>query len=374
MDPIVRANRAVLRPAFIGLMQTALLSGLAGCILPPTLPPETPLLQVVPSDADDTPPLEVVARTAIFDAIPGKVGSHAPAIAVLPDNQLLAAWFSYDGPEELNGSAIYMSRAAFDPDANSASWSAPMQHVDRPEADGNPVLYAEGDRVWFFQAVVPFGWSTSGAVVQQSFDAGQTWSSARQLSGPLGTNVRFPPIRLPSDILVLPAYDDLLQRALFFTSADDGNEWVLRSDIATGNLFQRLLQPSVVTREDGSLFTVMRPAGEVGRAWGAIGDANAEQWTQPVRGNLVNPGSPAALLRLQSGRLLMVFNDSATIRRPLSASLSDDDGSTWGTPVVLVDDPGAHSYPSLAQSPDGTIHVVFSEARQRIGHLQLREP
>ncbi|MBN2447415.1 MAG: exo-alpha-sialidase, partial [Phycisphaerae bacterium] len=160
----------------------------------------------------------------IFQSIPDKIGSHAATITAFDNGELLAAWYSHTGPHELTGSAIYMARRP----AGADEWSEPQLHIDRATGDGNPVLYGEGDRVWLFQAVIPLGWSTAHIETQMSEDRGSTWSAAQTLPGPLGANVRYPPVRLASGELLLPAYDDLLQRALFYVSAD-GQEWTQRA-------------------------------------------------------------------------------------------------------------------------------------------------
>lgn len=310
-----------------------------------------------------TEPPHFAARS-VFDELPGKAGSHAPTIAVLPGGELLCAWFSYDGPEELAGSAIYMARRP----AGAAAWEAPVLHVDRCEGDGNPVLYAEGDSIWFFQAAVPFGWSTANVVVQRSFDRGRTWSAAQALGAFIGTNLRFPPIRLRDGTLLLPAYSDLVPRAEFYSSSD-GDRWSRRSEAAP---IPAALQPSMVELASGRLLAVMRNQAK-GWLWVTASDDAGHSWAPPQDSGFPNPGSAAALVRLASGRLILVFNNDAAERRDLSIALSPDDGATWTPPRVLVADDGELAYPSVVQSPDDAVHVVYSHDRRRIGHIEFNE-
>ena len=302
----------------------------------------------------------------IFDYVPDKVGSHAASITTFPDGELLAAWYSYDGPEELNGSAIYMARRP----AGSERWGRPRLHIDRAAGDGNPVLYSEADNVWLFQAVVPFGWSTSHIEMQTSDDRGRTWSEPRAIAGPLGANTRYPPVRMADGRLLLPAYDNLILRSLFYTSTD-GRDWTLDSIVFTGPPHQHL-QPSVAKMKSGRLLAVMRDAGQTWM-WVTVSDDNARSWTLPADSGFPNSGSPSALLRLASDNLLLVYNASRVARRPLSVALSPDGGETWTPGRVIADGESSYSYPSVAQTPDGLIHVVFSEARRRIRHVTLNE-
>jgi predicted neuraminidase len=308
----------------------------------------------------------VFVSAPLFETIPGKIGSHAPTLTAFPDGELLAAWYSYSGPGELDGSAIYLARRT----AGANRWETPTLHIDRPQGDGNPVLYSEGDAVWLFQAVVPGGWSTSHIEVQRSSDRGHTWSSPRIVNAPLGANVRFPPVRLGDGKLLLPAYDDLLQRALFLVSAD-GEAWSRRSILATPPPHQAI-QPSAVMLDGGRLLVVLRNTGQ-GWLWVSASDDGGRSWSAPADSGFPNPAAPAALLRLSNGHLALVFDDSRTARRPLSITISADDGVTWYSARVLVDGLGQYAYPAAVQTPDGRIHIVYSHNRDRIQHLTLNE-
>lgn len=303
----------------------------------------------------------------IVENLPGYVGHHAATITSLPDGGLLAAWYSYQGPHELEGSAIFMSRQFPGEDA----WQPPQLHIDRPsEGDGNPVLYRDGDRLWLFQAVTPGrAWSAARIEFQTSDDAGASWSSPRVLSARLGANVKYPPLRLRDGTLLLPAYDDLVQQSLFFASAD-GERWTLRASVFTPPPAQNL-QPSVVALADGRLLATMRGAG--GWLWVTSSDDDGLTWTPPQDANFPNPGSAAALLRLASGNLLLIYNDSATERTRLTAALSADDGATWPVRRMIAAADEVASYPSAIQTPDGAVQVVYSRRREAIVHVTLNE-
>jgi predicted neuraminidase len=366
--------------ATVGIVLLAVSVLVCGCAA--AAPPDVlPGVGLHPADLQPFAGAEPVRRnTPIFMTIPGKVGSHAPTITAFGDGELLAAWYSYEEGGELNGAAIYMARRL----AGASEWTEPRLHVDRPEADGNPVLYGEGGAVWMFQAVVPgTGWRTAHIEVQRSSDRGVTWSPPEPIAGPLGANVRYPPVRIAikqspsgseghptSGDLLLPAYDDLLGRCLFYVSSD-GVQWQQRSTLATP-LPYRVLQPSIALLEDGRLLAVMRNS-ERGWLWASYSDDDGRTWTTPADSGFANPASPAALLRLASGNLALVFNDSNEVRRPLSIALSGDDGLTWQAAHVLVDGPGEYAYPSAVQTPDGVIHIVYSHDREYIGHIEVNE-
>ncbi|MBK8266823.1 MAG: exo-alpha-sialidase [Planctomycetes bacterium] len=300
----------------------------------------------------------------LFDDIPGAAGHHAATIAAFPDGELIAAWYSYRGPEELDGAAIYTSRRR--PDASA--WSQPRLEIARGDPVGNPVLFAEGEDLLLFFAVAPFGWSSAHIEMQRSSDRGMTWSSPIRLPGPIGSNVRFPPIRLHDGRLLLPAYDDLFHRTMFLTS-NDGESWELMPIVSSGEN-GKPIQPSVVELAGGRLLAVMRNTAK-GWLWVMASDDMALSWSPPADSGFPNPGSAAALHRLASGHLVLVYNDSPRERRPLTVALSTDEGKTWPNRMILADGDETYSYPSITQSPDGMIHIVYSLARRSIRHVAI---
>ncbi len=338
----------------------------AGCALQFGFPPPANVDFVfdaaapAPATAPGAAPIHT--DKAIFDLIPGRSGHHAATLTAFPDGELLAGWYSYVGPGELDGSAIYTARRP----AGAEDWNAPALHIDQPPGLGNPVLYSEGDETWLFHAVAGGGWSTARIEVQRSPDRGLSWSSCRPVAGPIGSNVRYPPVRTADGRLLLPAYDDLLQRSLFFDSPD-GDNWTLRSAIWTSPPYQNI-QPSLVRLESDRLLAIMRNVGK-GWLWVSASDDGGRSWASPRDSGLPNPASAAVLLRLANGNLVLVFNDSPTERRPLSAALSPDEGRSWIKPKVLADGDSSYSYPTAIQTADGLIHVLYSQGRESIRHV-----
>jgi predicted neuraminidase len=335
-------------PSLTGSLQTVVFNDPGLAPVEPVVPHEEPLFD----------------RRPVFATVPGMAGSHAAAVTAFEDGELLAAWYSYTGPHELTGSAIYMARRT----AGQAEWGEVWMHIDRPLGDGNPALYSEGERVWLFQAVVPGLWSTARIEMQVSTDRGRTWSEPVRLPGPIGANVRFPPVRTANGSLLLPAYDDLLQRALFYTSPD-GMAWTMLGAVSAN---PPAIQPSVTRLPDGRLLSVMRNTAG-GWLWVMASDDGGKTWSAPQDSNFDSPAGPAAILQLTSGNLLLVFNDSPTERVRLTAALSADYGATWPARRVLADGPQKTSYPFVTQTPDGSLHILFSWGRERIEHIACNE-
>lgn len=307
--------------------------------------------------------IPLMEEEAVFESIPGMNGHHSASLTIFPDGEMLAAWCSYVGPHELTGLAIYRSRKK-----TGESWETPQLHIDRSAGDGNPVLYSEGDRVWLFQAAVPGGWDTSHIEVQESTDRGVTWTDPVVLGPTLGPDVKYPPIRLNDGTLLLPAYDEISSKSIFFTSTD-GTNWNQLSSAASnpGNT-----EPSFVQLSTGRLICVMRNEGQ-GWLWVTASDDNGKSWTEPKDSGFLNPASATQIIRLTNGHLVLIYNDSSTERRPLSIALSADEGRTWPYRKILKDGTDTYSYPFAVQAHDGIIHILYSLNRDKIMHIAVNE-
>jgi predicted neuraminidase len=147
---------------------------------------------------------------------------------------------------------------------------------------------------------------------------------------------------------------------------------------------------------------------------------NALDWTEPQPTALPNPNSGICFDVFPSGRILVVYNHSSKAkavgqreglyddvkeegddrqnqqskhggrqafwgapRAPLCLAWSDDDGKTWDRRVIEEGDGYCMtnnseqklnrelSYPSMALSPDGMVHIAFTFWRQKIKYIQV---
>ncbi|MCL5279285.1 MAG: exo-alpha-sialidase [Planctomycetes bacterium] len=114
-----------------------------------------------------------------------------------------------------------------------------------------------------------------------------------------------------------------------------------------------------------------RPDGRIIRAESHDG---GRTWSDGKETHFANPNAAVEFLRLQSGNLLLIFNDSTTDRTPLTAVLSTDSDKTYPYRLNLVEGPGDYAYPYAIQADDGQIHLVFtSNERTTIYHAVFEE-
>jgi predicted neuraminidase len=57
----------------------------------------------------------------------------------------------------------------------------------------------------------------------------------------------------------------------------------------------------------------------------------------------------------------------------LHIARSTDEARTWEKPLELETNPGEYSYPSVLQTSDGKIHIIYTFRRYSIKHVELNE-
>ncbi|MES2391607.1 MAG: sialidase family protein [Acidobacteriota bacterium] len=96
----------------------------------------------------------------------------------------------------------------------------------------------------------------------------------------------------------------------------------------------------------------------------SFGAATAQMKPQVEKRIVVAKGAGyfPVLLRLKTGRLLVVFRSNAphiNVHGELSVAWSDDNGSTWSKPVVAAAGENDHRNPAMIELPNGDILLAF---------------
>lgn len=93
---------------------------------------------------------------------------------------------------------------------------------------------------------------------------------------------------------------------------------------------------------------------------------------------LPNNNSGTDAVTLKDGRQLLVYNHNLPNktwvngkgpRTPLNVAVSKD-GKVWSAALVLEDSPiSQYSYPSVIQTKDGLVHIVYTWRREKVKHV-----
>ncbi|WP_169978569.1 sialidase family protein [Tautonia rosea] len=302
---------------------------------------------------------------------------HPACMDELANGDLYLVYYGGAG-EYATDTAVYGSRLAKGSDA----WTFPEVIAKDPlRSAGNGVIWQAPDGlVWLFY-VVRFGetWSSSRIQFKVSRDGAQTWSDASILATEAGMMVRNRPIVLDDGSYLLPAYfetgedtesvgPDTCSVFYRFDPADPFAGWqeLGRIRSARGNL-----QPSPVQLPDGRIVAYCRRGGDYGPTTDgyiirAESDDRGQTWTEGLNSEFPNPNAAVDFLKLQSGNLLLVYNDSMTRRTPLAVALSTDNDASYPHRRVIADGDRDYGYPIVFQARDGRIHLVFTSDRRSV--------
>ena len=317
----------------------------------------------------------IVTDEFVFDKAPFPE-SHAATIAE-GTKGLVSAWFggAKEGKPDV---CIWVSHR------KNGAWTVPEKAADGIVSDTlryacwNPVLYQQpGGSLMLFYKVGPkvAQWK---AWMKISADGGYTWSAPKALpDGYLGP-VKNKPVLLSDGTLLCPSSTESGGWKVHFEATKDGGKtWHFIGPVDGGNGYNAI-QPSILMYKEGRLEVLCRSreraimeswSGDQGKTWSAL---------QPS--SLPNNNSGTDAVTLKDGRQLLVYNhvrpadslkNGKGARTPLNVAVSKD-GKTWYAALILEDSPiGQYSYPSVIQSADGMVHIVYTWRRQRIKHVMI---
>jgi predicted neuraminidase len=178
----------------------------------------------------------------------------------------------------------------------------------------------------------------------------------------MGWMTRAHPFVLDAKRLIVPLYSDGYSISLMAISDDWGATWHTSTPLVGGGN----IQPSIVQRKDGSLYTLMRDNGPAPkRLHQSESRDRGETWSEVSDSALPNPGSGAEIIGLRNGHWVLIYNDTERDRHNLAVSISDDEGKSWKwTRHLELDPPGAdagrYHYPTIIQARDGSLHASYS--------------
>ena len=308
---------------------------------------------------------------------------HPACLADLANGDLYLVYYGGQG-EYARDTAVFGSRRA----RGSTTWTAPQVIARDPfRSLGNGVVWQAPDGVVWLFYVVRYGatWSTSRIQAKVSRDNAVTWSDAFMLHEGEGMMVRNRPVVLHGGDYLLPIYHEVgddpesvgaASTSLFLRYQRSTGQWKQTGAIRSP---RGAIQPAVVEVAPGHLIAYNRRGGGYGPTpdgWLVRAESpdGGETWTPGRDSTFPNPNAAVDFLKLKSGNLLLVYNDSMTGRTPLVAALSTDADKSYPHRRAIAEGAGDFAYPIAVQTADGQIHVVYtSDGRRVINHAVFAE-
>jgi predicted neuraminidase len=308
---------------------------------------------------------------------------HPACLTELKNGDLYLVYYGGAGEYAIE-TAVFGSRLK----KGEAQWTAPKPIASDPlRSVGNGVIWEAPDGVVWLFYVVRYGatWSTSRIQCKLSHDNAVTWSDASVLSLDEGDMVRGRPIVLDNGDYLLPIYHETGHdpesvgsdsTSLFLRFDPAKKTWTKTGAIRSpkGNI-----QPAVVQLSDHDLIAYCRRGGDynpktIGYIVRSESHDGGMTWSEGRDSAFPNPNAAIDFIKLKSGRLLLIFNDSMNRRTPLTAALSFDQDRTWPIRQNIREGHGDFGYPTVLQARDGRIHLVFtSEKRTVVNHAVFDE-
>lgn len=365
-----------------------------------------------------SPPIPFVIPPATGSPEPFHPHNHCPALAWLPNGDLLAIWFSTI-QEQGTEMTILASRLR----GGAESWDAAAEFFKAPRRNmtGSSLFYDEASGLLHHLNGMGHedveGWENLALLHRSSRDSGVTWSPPRPVSSGAAYQRRHQVIaglsRTRAGVLLQPCDATPAGEgpSTLHVSRDDGRTW---SD-SGGDI--RGIHAGVVELTAGRLLALgrgqaidghmpMSLSGDLGRSWRH----------SPAPFPPIGSAQRLAVLRLREGPLLLLsftggregrdgltFTDAAgrTFEGVgLFAALSYDEGQTWPrrrlltcgeasyevgpyfgaqvrrAPVLRTTPTRAETegYLAVTQSPDGVIHLLSSRLHYRFNLAWLETP
>lgn len=305
---------------------------------------------------------------------------HSATLIELDNGDLLSTYFG--GTAERNPDVeIYISRKK-----KGGNWAAPVSVADGVQPAGkrlptwNPVLFQpKGGVLMLFYKVGPSPKEWWGEV-KSSTDNGYTWSAAQKLDGKILGPIKNKPIQLDNGVILSGSSDEKNGwQAHVERSIDGGKSWTFIGPFNDGKKI-RAIQPTLLTHADGSLQMLCRTSNKgdeyIAQVWSKD---QGLTWSEMTFTNLPNNNSGIDAVTLKDGRHLLIYNHSTRDqqgmghkgRGVINLAVSKD-GKNWDAALVLDYIDGKekqYSYPSIIQTSDGLVHIVYTWHRERIKHV-----
>jgi predicted neuraminidase len=312
---------------------------------------------------------------------------HASTLIVLPDGEVLCAYFA--GTKEKHSDvAIWCSRRTA-----AGEWLKPVKVADEAHiAHWNPVLFQSPDGTVVLYYKVGHEITEWYTRVISSQDGGRTWDAPQALvKGDVGGRgpVKNKPILLSNGVILAPASIEAVTDwhgfnrkwdAFADISSDGGRTWKNRPVPLNHEELEKrhaksagsigVIQPTLWESGGGRVHMLLRSTG--GSIYRSDSPDFGETWGEAYPIDLPNNNSGIDAVKIANGDLALVFNPVGLkgVRTPLVVRFSSDNGETWKEEIVLEQEPGEYSYPAIV-ARGNELFITYTWKRERVAYWHL---
>ncbi len=327
------------------------------------------------SQKDPTSSPAIIEQHKLWPGL-GQINCKTGTLVAVDDKSVLSCWYGgHELPEVRDGfdeTSLWLAHFS------ECIWSEPRcLYKEEGKIVWNPVFVRMSDEnlALFFRTFPakfqkekekPFTYH-----VMYSHDKGKSWSSPQTLPDGITGPIKCPPVALPDG------------RWLIGTAAQ--KKCSLEIMDARGPTFSKhialpqdlpMSEPCLVLDGDGAVQIYFRNRQEHTADRFVMKTTYNPQTSalSPLeRTSIPNPDSGIDAIRLQDGRMVLVANPSHTSRQELALYVSNDNGKSWEQKVLLEQGKGEYSQPSIIQTSDGLIHIMYAwwqnQEQKNIKHM-----
>lgn len=307
---------------------------------------------------------------------------HSVTLVELDNGELLATYFGgmYERHPEVE---IRLQRKTTD-----GVWTAPVSVAHGIQPDGkrfptwNPVIFQpKGEALMLYYKVGPSPKEWWGEFITSN-DNGHTWSAPKKLEGKILGPIKNKPIQLRDGTILSGSSDEKGGwKAHIERSIDGGENWTFIGSLNDGKKIGAI-QPTLLLHAENKIQMLCRTRdekdGKITESWSTDGGLT---WSEMGLTKLPNNNSGLDAVTLKDGRHLLIYNHSTRKQKGmghkgrgvLNLAVSRD-GINWEAALILdyIDQPEKqYSYPSIIQTADGLVHVIYTWHRERIKHVVI---
>ena len=224
--------------------------------------------------------------------------------------------------------------------------------------------------------------------VTRSTDDGKTWETPQKLHDEWTGDLRRM-IQMRNGTIVLSSMqlwnNPGRHVMLSYSSKDDGKTWTRSNfiDLGGNGHHDGAVEGTIAELKDGRLWMLIRTNWDV--FWQSFSDDSGVTWKSTGPSRIQASSSPGQLLRLESGRLVLLWNrlmptgwktyprmgglynksspqwssiPASASREELAMAFSDDDGKTWSPHTIIAARDDQVSYPYMFEALPGTLWVT----------------
>ena len=199
----------------------------------------------------------------------------------------------------------------------------------------------------------------------RSTDNGKTWGMQFKLDDGLIGPTKNKPIKF-RDKIIMPSSREFHASFGWSSCFEIVQLDNIRQIKVPGSIFYGAIQPAVVRLQDGTLKAFMRSrCGYVCQS----SSPDGTHWSCAERTKIPNPNSGLDAIALKDGKIALACNPTKKSRNEMALFISCDGGQTWKK-VFSKKRKYPQEYPSIIESRDGKIHLIYTRKRH-IWHIVL---